>query len=95
MTQAKWCEGCSQAHDCKTIYERLGHIEGPSVARKVVVAFVLPIAVFVVALGTFGRLLQHALVQRYLTLCSLALAVCTTVGVMLIVSVITKRLNKT
>lgn len=91
MTQAKGCEGCSQAHDCKKIYERLGNVDGPSVTPKVLIAFVLPIGVFIGALGLFGRLLQHTIARPYQSLCACALALCVTGVLMLGVSVLTKR----
>ncbi len=93
MTQAKWCEGCSQAHDCKGIYQQLGDPKGPSVAGKAVVAFALPLGLFVAALGVFGRLLQHVVARPYQTLCACALALGATAGIMLIVSHITKHLH--
>ena len=91
MTQAKWCEGCSQAHDCKKLYEQIGHLDGPSVAPKVLIAFVLPIGVFIAALGLFGRLLQHVVAPPYQGLCAFALALIITGVLMLGVSVLTKR----
>jgi ABC-type nitrate/sulfonate/bicarbonate transport system permease component len=94
MTQAKWCEGCSQAHDCKKIYERLGSLEGPSVAVKAAIAFALPIGVFIAALGLFDRLLQHAVASPYRTLCAFALALSVTIAFMLVVSFVTKQLHK-
>jgi hypothetical protein len=93
MTQAKWCEGCSQAHDCRRIYQQLGNLKGPSVALKAVIAFLLPIGLFVVALGAFGQLLQHVLAPQCQTLCACALAVCATAGLMLIVSLVARRLD--
>lgn len=94
MTHANWCEGCSQAHDCKHIYERLGHAEGPSVVPKALIAFVVPIGAFVAGLGLFGRLLGHVLAGPYRTWCTFALALCTTAALMLGLSVLTKRLDK-
>jgi Na+-transporting NADH:ubiquinone oxidoreductase subunit NqrE len=94
MTEAKWCDGCSQAHDCKKIYERLGTVEGPSVAFKAAIAFVLPIGVFAAALGLFGRLLHHVVASQYRTLCVFALALSVTAVVMLAVSFIAKRFDK-
>lgn len=94
MTEAKWCDGCSQAHDCKRVYERLGHIEGPSVALKATIAFVFPIGVFTAALGLFGRLLHHVVASQYRTLCAFALALSVTAVVMLVVSLIAKRFDK-
>ncbi len=94
MTQAKGCEGCSQVHDCKKVYERLGDPEGSSVALKVVIAFALPIGVFVALLGWFDHLLQGLATQQYRTLFAFALALSATVIFMLIVSLIAKKLNK-
>jgi hypothetical protein len=94
MTQAKGCEGCSQAHDCKHIYERLGNVEGPSVVPKVLMAFVLPIGMFVVGLGLFERWLAHVVAQQYRTLCAAGLAFSVTALLMLGVSIVAKRFDK-
>jgi hypothetical protein len=94
MTQAKWCEGCSQAHDCKRVYQQTGDLKGPSVAGKAVVAFALPMGLFVAALGVLSRLLQHVVARPYRTLSACVLALSATMGIMLIVSHITKRLDR-
>ncbi len=94
MTQAKWCEGCSQAHDCKKIYQHLGNLRDPSVALKAAIAFLLPIGLFVAALGAFGRLLQPVVARQYQTLLACALALCVTIVLMLVVSFLTKRPDK-
>ena len=41
MAQEEFCQGCNQRHRCQEVYQRLGSTEGPSVAFKVVVAFLL------------------------------------------------------
>ena len=50
MTDKEYCSDCAGAHDCKDIYEQMGKAQGPSVAKKVIVVFLLPIIVFVVCL---------------------------------------------
>ena len=50
MTDTEYCSNCTGAHDCKTIYEQMGKAEGPSVTKKVIVVFLLPIIVFAVCL---------------------------------------------
>ncbi len=45
----KHCDGCEQKDRCQEVYEKLGHSEGPNVASKAVAAFVVPVAVFVIA----------------------------------------------
>ncbi len=50
MTDKEDCSNCDKAHDCKSIYEQMGKAEGPSVVKKVIVVFLLPVIVFVVCL---------------------------------------------
>ena len=50
MTDKEDCSDCAKAHDCKVVYEQMGGAQGPSVVKKVIVAFLLPIVVFVVCL---------------------------------------------
>lgn len=94
MVQEKSCEGCSQAHDCKKIYEQLGHAGGPSVARKVSIAFALPIVLFVLGLAAFDHLLRAQLAEPHRTSVAFVLALAITVSLMLLVSVTTKRLHR-
>ena len=56
MVQSESCEGCSQSHDCKKVYEHLGCSEGPPITRAVLMAFLVPILVFVTALLAFASL---------------------------------------
>ncbi|RKY04226.1 MAG: hypothetical protein DRP66_12000 [Planctomycetota bacterium] len=55
MTDKEYCSNCAGAHDCKTIYEQMGKAQGPSVAKKVIVVFLLPIIVFVVCLVVLDK----------------------------------------
>ncbi len=54
MAEQKLCENCKQKHDCQKIYQQLGEIAGPSVVVKVIVAFLLPLVVFIVSLAVFA-----------------------------------------
>lgn len=56
MTQQELCQQCNQRQDCGQVYEQLGKIEGPSIVRKVVLAFLLPLVVFIVSLAVFERM---------------------------------------
>ena len=78
------CDGCSQAGACGEVYHQLGCIEGPSVASKVAVAFLLPILMFVVALGVFQWILGSAVAEPYQTQLSLFLALVATAGSMFV-----------
>ena len=55
MVQQDWCRQCNQRQDCGKVYEQLGRIEGPSVLKKVILAFLLPLVVFVVSLAVFEK----------------------------------------
>lgn len=94
MAQSKSCEGCSHAHDCKKVYEQFGCAGGPSIAWAVVVAFLVPILVFIGALAGFGRLLEGAVNTRYQMPLAAALALAATTGVMLVLRVATRRHQK-
>ena len=91
MVQAKSCDGCSQAHDCRKIYEQLGQAGGPSVALKVTIAFALPIISFMAGLATFGRLLRGRLAEPYQTPVAFVLALAVTVGLTCLASVAVRR----
>ena len=41
------------------MYEQLGRIEGPSVVKEVVLAFLLPMVVFVASLAVFERMFSQ------------------------------------
>jgi hypothetical protein len=77
------CDGCHQAHACQELQRRPGSNEGPSVTPAALVAFVLPLAVFVAALGGLGHLLQGRVAEPYRTPLALVLAVATTTVLML------------
>jgi len=43
------------------VYKRLGRIEGPSIVKEVVLAFLLPLVVFVASLAVFERMFSEAI----------------------------------
>ncbi len=55
MTQEQLCQECSQRRDCQKVYQQLGNVEGPSVVKKVILAFLLPLVVFIASLAIFER----------------------------------------
>jgi len=58
MIPQKFCQGCNQEHDCQEIYQKLSNLKGPSVVLKAVVAFLLPISVFIITLAIFEKILS-------------------------------------
>lgn len=90
MAQSDVCDGCSNAHTCKEVYSRLGAVEGPSVIPKAVIAFLLPMVVFMVALGVFDGFLEGIATGPHQTPLALVLALFTTAALMLVVRVLVR-----
>lgn len=72
------CSGCSQKDSCRQAYEKLGRVMGPNVAWPAVVAFLVPIGVFIGGLSASRWVLRDRLEENTLTLVSFLLAVCLT-----------------
>ena len=53
MIDEKFCQDCGQRHQCRQVYEKMGSTQGPSVLRKVLLAFLLPVMIFIAALTVF------------------------------------------
>ncbi|MBN2180926.1 MAG: hypothetical protein JW715_03355 [Sedimentisphaerales bacterium] len=60
MVQQEFCKDCYHKHDCQQVYRQLGHSTCPSVLRKVIVAFLLPLLVFIVSLVVLDRFFAAA-----------------------------------
>lgn len=79
MAEKDYCHTCDQKHDCKKVYEHLGNVEGPSVVVKVLLAFVLPLVVFIMSLAIFEWILAGAISSEAVqTAVSLVLALLAT-----------------
>jgi len=83
------CQGCSHKHNCQETYQKLANFKGFSVVLKVIVAFLLPIMVFIASLAAFERILAEAIYNRQLqTILSFLLALPVTFAVILFIKVI-------
>jgi hypothetical protein len=94
MVQPNHCDGCPQADGCQEASRRLGGADGPSVTVTVLVAFLLPIVVFVISLGGFGWLLEGRVAPWQQTPLALILALTVTAGWMLVVRVMIRRRHR-
>jgi K+-transporting ATPase A subunit len=90
ITPQKFCQDCNQRHNCQQIYQQLGKAQGPSLVSRVVVAFLLPLMVFIAALVVFEEILAKAINAKELqtTLCFLL-----ALSVTLVCAAITKAIN--
>jgi len=91
MEQPEICKGCSEAHTCARVYEQLGKAEGPSVALKAVLAFLVPIAAFAGTLAACGAILNGAVAPQYETPLGCVIALAVTAALVLVVSTMTRR----
>ena len=95
MAEQKICEDCKQKHDCQEIYKQLGDVEGSSVVIKVIVAFLLPLLVFIVSLAAFEEIFAKAISsQRLQTAFSFLLALVVTFICILIIRVVNRRVGQ-
>lgn len=95
MVQEKFCEGCEQSEKCQDVSRKLGNIKGPSIALKVIVAFLLPLVVFIVSLAVFERLFAGSIDTEGLrTAAGFLAALAVTFVFILIVKVISKQISK-
>ncbi|MHC5061023.1 MAG: hypothetical protein ACYTFK_08055 [Planctomycetota bacterium] len=95
MGQKKYCSGCAQNRDCKTLYEQVGKSQGPDVALGAITAFLLPIVVFIAALGLNDYVFKQAVEGKNLRfIVGFALAGCASFIYVLIVKAIKVRLAR-
>jgi len=91
MVSQRFCQDCIQKHDCQRIYEQLGNASCPSVALKAVLAFLLPLIVFIVSLAVSERVLARAInIEEVQIALSFLLALLATFVCVLITRVINK-----
>lgn len=91
MESQRFCQDCFQKHDCQRIYEQLGDSPGESVTLKVILAFLLPLIVFIVSLAVSERVLARVIsIEEVQMALSFLLALLVTFMCILIVRVINK-----
>ncbi len=61
MKDKQVCQHCSDKHQCQQMYERMGNSEAPSVFGSVIIAFVVPVVIFIVASAIFEASLADKL----------------------------------
>ena len=95
MIQEKICQECGQKNECHAVYEQLGRAAGPSVVKKVVLAFLVPLVAFIGLLASFERILAGVIEAKGLrTGVSFLLAVLGTLGLVLAIKAIEKKVGK-
>ena len=92
MDEQKFCRICKQKTDCQNVYRAMGHAESPSVTARIVLAFLLPLIVFIVSLGASERILTRAIHrENVLTALSFLLALSVTFACIVLTRKIRRR----
>jgi len=95
MAPQKFCQECNQRHTCQDVYRQLGNTKSPSVVFKVVVAFLLPLMVFIAALVASEKISAKAINSKEAqTVLSFLLALSVTFVCILIIKMIDRQLRK-
>jgi uncharacterized membrane protein (DUF373 family) len=55
------CQSCGMKDSCKEVYKQLGECKAPNVLTKVIMAFLLPLILFIFSIVLFDRLLIEKL----------------------------------
>jgi uncharacterized membrane protein len=93
MVSESFCKDCIQKHDCRSVYKQLGKSSGESIVLKVILAFLLPMIVFIVSLSVSVRLLTGVIgVEKLQMVFSLLPALLATFICIFIIKIINKRL---
>ncbi len=54
----KNCKNCAHNHDCKAVYESVTKSKDASVTARVIIAFLLPLSIFVASMAFFNDILE-------------------------------------
>ncbi len=88
------CSGCSQEDRCSLVYEKLGQVKGSTVVWKVILAFLLPIFIFILSLAGADRLFRDRFEDNMLTVASFAAALVVTLAFVVLIRAIRRPLKK-
>jgi len=88
------CSGCGQNETCRQAYGKMGKAKGPNVAWKAIVAFLVPIGIFVGILAGSQRLFKSRFEGDVLTMVSFFLAFCVTLMVVFMIRAVGGLMKK-
>jgi len=95
MAQRKFCQSCNQKNNCQEVSQKLGNAQGQSVVFEVIIAFLLPLVVFIVSLAAYERILAYTInIKQLQTTLIFLMALLTTFTCILIIRVINRQLSK-
>lgn len=93
--EEKNCQGCRYRYTCEEVYNKLGHSRAGPVTSKIVLAFLLPLIIFIATIALFERIFSRALNTEWLAIVlSLFSAFLITLVLTLIIKKICNKFNK-
>ena len=95
MPEDNKCQSCPERQGCKDVYRQLGQSEGPPVTLNVVIAFVLPLVIFIASMATCLAIVSKINKLLPAVPISLAAAVAVTALYVALASLFVKKRNKT
>lgn len=95
MPEDNKCQSCPERQSCKEVYRQLGQSEGPPVTLNVVIAFVLPLVIFITCLAAGLAIVKKINQNLPAAPISLAIALLVTALYVVLASLIVKKRNKT
>lgn len=94
MKTDSYCSQCGHKETCKEVYGKLGRYEGSSVFLDVLIAFILPIAVFIGGLAACQWLLRDLQDERLLNLAGVGIGLCMSLAFVLVIKGLRNRFAK-
>ena len=91
MKKDDYCSGCGQKDTCRQAYEKMGNVDSPNVTVGVLVAFLVPIAVFIGSLAGFQQLFEGWLEEKTSTLLGFLAALSVTFVTILVIRFIRNK----
>jgi len=93
MKQNEFCEKCGDKSRCQDAFRQMDKTQGKHVVRNIILAFLLPLVIFIVVLAISQQLLiNHIESDGLRTTVSLSLSLVVTFVYVLIARVISRRL---
>jgi len=91
MAPQRFCQDCNQKHDRQSVYEQLGNTAEASVTIKVVLAFLLPLIIFIITLAVSERVFARTIdIEKLQIILSLLTALLATFVCIFIIKVINR-----
>ena len=91
MKKENFCHNCIQEHQCQEAWRLLGGADSPGLTGKVVLAFLVPLTTFIVALAVCRLFLKNLGGKQLQTIITFLLALAAVFIYLLIIKAVNKK----